>query len=60
MTFTNTDIETHTFTSAAINVDRTLDPRGQAIFSFTMPSVNTQFICTIHQTEGMVGTLVPG
>lgn len=60
MTFTNIDAELHTFTSPAIGIDQPLDPGGQTVFTFAMPAVATQFVCTIHQTEGMVGTLVPG
>ena len=60
MTFTNIDTELHTFTSPAIGVDRALDPGGQAVFIFVMPAVSTQFVCTIHQSEEMVGTLLPG
>jgi plastocyanin len=60
MTFTNPDVELHTFTSPAVGVDQALDPGGQVVFTFIMPATATSFVCTIHQLEGMVGTLTPG
>ncbi len=59
MTFTNPTDEIHTFTSPPVGVDAAVDPFGQVTFSFTMPFSRTPFVCLIHQTEGMVGTLIP-
>ena len=59
MTFQNPTDELHTWTSPSVGVDRAVDPFQTIQFSFTMPFSNTPFICLIHQSEGMVGTLVP-
>ena len=59
MTFTNPSDEVHTFTSAALPVDQAVDPSSNVVFTFTMPFTTTQFVCLIHQSEGMVGTLIP-
>ena len=60
MRFTNPTIELHTFTSPPVGIDQPVDGRDTVTFSFTMPSTTTPFVCTFHQAEGMVGTLVPG
>lgn len=60
MTFTNPTDEIHTFTSQQVGVDRAVDGGQTIVFTFTMPSSTTGFVCLIHQSEGMVGTLTPG
>lgn len=60
VTFSNPSDEIHTFTSPDVPVDQPVDPLGTVVFSFTMPSTPTGFYCQVHQTEGMVGTLIPG
>ncbi len=59
MTFQNPTDEVHTFTSPPVGVDRAVDPFQTITFSFTMPFSNTRYVCLIHQSEGMVGTLTP-
>ena len=53
---TNEGTTAHTFTSAALNIDETLQPDQTVDKSVTMPSSGaTEFHCRFHQSQGMQG-----
>jgi plastocyanin len=46
----------HTFTSTALNVDKTLQPGQDMDVQVTLPQAGaTEFHCTFHQSQGMQG-----
>lgn len=58
--FTNTGDNPHTFTSEAMGFDSgTVEPGASAEVTFTVPEEDTPFICLIHESDDMVGTIVP-
>ena len=53
---TNEGTTAHTFTSAALNIDETLQPDQTVDKSVTLPSSGaTEFHCRFHQSQGMQG-----
>jgi plastocyanin len=53
---TNEGTKAHTFTSAALNINETLQPDQTVDKSVTMPgSGATEFHCSFHQSQGMQG-----
>lgn len=48
---------THTFTSAELGVDVTLEPGQTEIVDVDVPDEETDFICNFHGSSGMSGTL---
>jgi nitrite reductase (NO-forming) len=58
VTVTNEGEAPHTFTSEELDVDSgTIDPGQNADVTFTAPDGDTEFICTFHESAGMVGTI---
>jgi plastocyanin len=52
----NTGTTDHTFTSAALGVDKQLAAGASADLTVTMPSAGaTEFHCRFHQSQGMQG-----
>ena len=50
---------THTFTSAALGVDKTLAPDTKATVTITVPTSGfAQFHCNFHVSQGMQGAVV--
>jgi plastocyanin len=54
LTIKNEGTSPHTFTSAALSIDETLQPGQSAEKAVTLPSA-TAFSCTFHQGLGMQG-----
>lgn len=62
MTFVNPSDEGHTFTYPPVPphiVDVGIEIGETKVFEFTMPSTQTRFVCMVHQSEGMIGLLIP-
>lgn len=60
LNFVNDGELPHTFTIRDLDVDTgTVRPGASRVVSFTVPESNTPFVCTIHEFEGHVGTIVP-
>ena len=56
----NTGAAPHTFTSEAVGVDEQVAAGESGEATFTMPeSGNVAFVCTIHEAQGMTGTIDP-
>ncbi len=59
ITLHNEGKQTHTFTSAALGVDKTLAPGATTAVTVTVPgSGSAQFHCTFHVSQGMQGAVV--
>ena len=58
--FTNDGETVHTFTSEELGFDSgNVDPGESASVTFTAPDGPIEFVCTIHESTGMVGTISP-
>lgn len=56
--FTNTGDNPHTFTASDVDVDTGIvDPGDEKSVTFTAPDEDIEFVCTVHESQGMVGTL---
>jgi plastocyanin len=59
LTLSNEGKATHTFTSAALGVDKTLAPGTKATVTITVPKSGfAQFHCNFHVSQGMQGAVV--
>lgn len=57
LTLDNTGQNPHTFTSEELGVDEEVSPGEQATFTVAAEQGTYEFICRIHESLGMVGTL---
>jgi len=57
ITLDNTGQNPHTFTSDELGVDEDVAPGEQTTFTVTAEPGTYEFICRLHESLGMVGTL---